>query len=88
MLFIVLCCAVSIRQEDVTDFYKGHLHFYEKRHSIMRKLDVGPTIDAASWRSVDGGVYARGPRGILRSLDNHNVSCESLMVKKMVFVRA
>lgn len=24
-------------------------------------LGVGPTIDAASWRSVDGGVYARGP---------------------------
>jgi len=30
----------------------------------MRKLDVGPTIDAASWRSVDGGVYARGPKGV------------------------
>jgi hypothetical protein len=48
----------------------------------MRKLDVGPTIDAASWRSVDGGVYARGPRGILLSLDDHNVSCKLLMVKK------
>jgi hypothetical protein len=30
----------------------------------MRKLDVGPTIDAASWRSVDRGVYARGPKGV------------------------
>lgn len=30
----------------------------------MRKLDVGPTIDTASWRSVDGGVYARGPKGV------------------------
>lgn len=27
----------------------------------MWMLDVGPTIDAASWRSIDGGVYARGP---------------------------
>ena len=43
----------------------------------MRKLDVGPTIDAASWRSVDGGVYARGPRGgILLSFGGHDVSCE------------
>jgi hypothetical protein len=63
MLFIVFVLCCEQRQEDVTDFYKGHLHFYEKRHSIMRKLDVGPTIDAASWRSVDGGVYARGPKG-------------------------
>jgi hypothetical protein len=31
---------------------------------MMRKLDVGPTIDAASWRSVDGGVYARVPKGV------------------------
>lgn len=36
---------------------------------MMRKLDVGPTIDAASWRSVDCGVYARVPkRGIWLSL--------------------
>jgi hypothetical protein len=31
----------------------------------MRKLDVGPTIDAASWGCVDGGVYARVPRRVL-----------------------
>jgi hypothetical protein len=60
------------KDRSVSDFHQGHLHVFKKRHSIMRKLDVGPTIDAASWRCEDGGVYARVPRRILL--------CEMVMV--------
>jgi hypothetical protein len=62
--FLYCVCAESKTERSVSDFHQGHLHVFTKRHSIMRKLDVGPTIDAASWRSVDGGVYARVPKGV------------------------